>query len=219
MQITSTNAYFSLPANGQRAARAGEQSSASPSTASNSVDDSSASAAKYDQRRLSASDAEQRIVQAEQEEIRHLSRRDQEVRAHEQAHAAVGANHAGAPSYSYTYGPDGKRYATEGEVSISTAKVAGDPAATLRKMAKVLAAALAPAEPSAQDRQVAAQAQLLMSQAQLEVLQLQREQRPNGAAEQTAKAPERGAARAAPLETYQSLSRLAPPEQTINLQV
>ena len=53
-------------------------------------------------------------------------------------------------------GPDGNRYAIGGEVSIDVAPVDGDPEATIAKMEIVKAAALAPAEPSAQDRKVAA---------------------------------------------------------------
>ena len=94
--------------------------------------------------------------------------------AHEQAHAAVGGRYAGAPSYTYERGPDGKRYAVGGEVGIDTSPVPNDPEATLRKMEVVIRAALAPAEPSAQDRQVAAQAQLQMAEARVELAQQQR---------------------------------------------
>lgn len=110
----------------------------------------------------------------EQLEIAQLVSRDQEVRTHEQAHAAVGGRYAGAPSYTYERGPDGKRYAVGGEVGIDTSPVPNDPEATLRKMEVVIRAALAPAEPSAQDRQVAAQAQLQMAEARVELAQQQR---------------------------------------------
>lgn len=94
----------------------------------------------------------------EQAEVDRLRDRDVEVRAHEQAHAARGGHHAGAPQYEYEMGPDGQRYAVGGKVSIDTAAVQGDPEATLRKMETVRAAANAPAEPSSQDRAVAAEA-------------------------------------------------------------
>ncbi|WP_282874192.1 putative metalloprotease CJM1_0395 family protein [Pseudomonas peli] len=110
----------------------------------------------------------------EQLEIAKLVSRDQEVRTHEQAHAAVGGRYAGAPSYTYERGPDGKRYAVGGEVGIDTSPIPNDPEATLRKMEVVIRAALAPAEPSAQDRQVAAQAQLQMAEARVELAQQQR---------------------------------------------
>ncbi len=110
----------------------------------------------------------------EQLEIAQLVSRDQAVRTHEQAHAAVGGRYAGAPSYTYERGPDGKRYAVGGEVGIDTSPIPNDPEATLRKMEVVIRAALAPAEPSAQDRQVAAQAQLQMAEARVELAQQQR---------------------------------------------
>lgn len=126
--------------------------------------------------------AQQRV---EQLEIAALARTDQEVRTHEQAHAAVGGAYAGSPSYTYTRGPDGKRYAVAGEVSIDTGSVPGDPEATLRKMQVVIRAALAPAEPSGQDRQVASQAQIKLAEARVELAAQQREA---GRAERDSKA-------------------------------
>lgn len=101
--------------------------------------------------------------------ISELKARDQEVRAHEAAHAAVGGSIAGSPSYSYEQGPDGKKYAVSGEVSVDVAPVSGDPRATITKMQKVYSAALAPASPSAQDRSVASAAtqQILTAQSEL----------------------------------------------------
>lgn len=123
----------------------------------------------------------------EQLEIAELVSRDAEVRTHEQAHAAVGGVYAGAPTYTFTRGPDGKRYAVGGEVSIDVSAVPNDPEATLRKMEIVLRAALAPAEPSAQDLRVAAQAQAQMTQARVELAEQQRgeaaENRPQRAEE------------------------------------
>lgn len=111
----------------------------------------------------------QQLDSAELELLRELKARDREVRAHEQAHQAVGGPYAGAVSYTYQRGPDGAQYAVGGEVSIDVAPVAGDPQATIDKMRTVRAAALAPAEPSGQDRAVAAQAMQLMLQAQIEL--------------------------------------------------
>ncbi|MGE8362227.1 putative metalloprotease CJM1_0395 family protein [Pseudomonas sp.] len=117
---------------------------------------------------------ERRLEQLEQLEVAKLVSRDQEVRSHEQAHAAVGGAYAGSPTYTFTRGPDGKRYAVGGEVSIDVSPVPNDPQATLRKMEVVLRAALAPAEPSAQDRRVAAEAQAQMAQARAELMAAQR---------------------------------------------
>lgn len=113
--------------------------------------------------------------QAHQEQINanitsELKLRDKEVRTHELAHATTGGALTGAPSYSFEIGPDGKKYAVEGEVSIDLSTVPGDPRATIAKMKKVHAAALAPASPSAQDIRVAANASQKILQAQSELL-------------------------------------------------
>lgn len=105
--------------------------------------------------------------QVEFQQIQELEQRDIEVKAHEQAHAAVGGTHAGAPSYEYETGPNGKKYAVGGEVSIDVSKET-TPEATIRKMQIVQAAALAPAEPSSQDRKVAAQAASNIAEAKVE---------------------------------------------------
>jgi hypothetical protein len=103
------------------------------------------------------SEQEKRQQQSEDKKIEELKDRDTEVRLHEQAHAATGGQYAGAPTYEYETGPDGKRYAVGGEVSIDIAE-AKTPEETVRKMQQVKAAALAPAEPSPQDYKVAAEA-------------------------------------------------------------
>ncbi|MCP4925829.1 MAG: hypothetical protein GY916_07785, partial [Gammaproteobacteria bacterium] len=105
--------------------------------------------------------------QAEQREIESLKQRDQEVRAHEQAHASTGGQYAGSPQYEFQRGPDGQRYAVEGQVSIDIS-AESTPEATIRKMQQVRAAALAPAEPSPQDLQVAAEASRLAFEARAE---------------------------------------------------
>ena len=109
-------------------------------------------------------------TQAVEQEIANLKRRDQEVKTHEAAHAAVGGSVTSAPSFSYKRGPDGKNYAVDGEVSVDVSPIAGDPQATIAKMQKVHAAALAPLNPSAQDKRVAAQAAKNIAEAQSEIL-------------------------------------------------
>ena len=98
--------------------------------------------------------------------------RDREVRAHEAAHASVGGIYAGAPSYSFARGPDGKNYAVSGEVSIDVSPVAGNPQATIDKAQIVRRAALAPAQPSSQDRAVASAA-IALEQSARQELQMQ----------------------------------------------
>jgi hypothetical protein len=117
------------------------------------------------------------LSEGEIQQIEQLKDRDLEVRAHELAHlAAAGSLANGGPKYDYQTGPDGKRYAVGGSVSIDNAPVSGDPQATIQKMTRVKAAALAPAEPSNQDRKVAADADRKKATAQQELTQQQLEE-------------------------------------------
>ena len=99
------------------------------------------------------------LTEAERREVQELQQRELEVRQHEQAHATAGGQYAGQPTYTYRLGPDGHLYATGGEVKIDTAAVPNNASATIRKMEQVKRAALAPSQPSAADRQIAAEAQ------------------------------------------------------------
>jgi hypothetical protein len=58
-----------------------------------------------------------------------------------------------------------------GEVQIDTSKISGDSAATVRKMRTVQRAALAPADPSPQDRRMAAEASRRAAEAEGELRQ------------------------------------------------
>lgn len=107
--------------------------------------------------------------------VAELKARDREVRAHEQAHATVGGQYAGAPSYEYQVGPDGVRYAVGGSVPIDVSPVPNDPQATVLKMEIVKAAALAPAEPSSADRRIAALADRQRMSAQAELIAMRGE--------------------------------------------
>jgi len=111
---------------------------------------------------------EQEIV--DEKIINQLQHRDKEVRTHELAHARVGGAATGSPTYTFEQGPDGKKYAINGEVSVDLTTVAGDPQATIIKMQKVHAAALAPANPSVQDTRVAANAAQRILEAQSALL-------------------------------------------------
>ncbi|NMR27179.1 catalase [Pseudoalteromonas sp. NEC-BIFX-2020_015] len=114
----------------------------------------------------------EQVTQQEQQDaaqIKELKARDTEVRIHEQAHASVGGQYAGSPSYDYQRGPDGTNYAVGGEVQIDVAEIEGDPKATIEKMQTVRAAALAPAEPSGADRSIAADATQKLAAAQAEL--------------------------------------------------
>ena len=105
----------------------------------------------------------------EQAQLEELKHRDQEVRQHEAAHMAVGGAYVrGGASYTYQPGPDGRRYAVGGEVSVDTSSVSNNPEATIAKMQVVRRAALAPANPSGQDLSVAARAAQAEMQARMQ---------------------------------------------------
>lgn len=115
---------------------------------------------------LTASSSSTELTEAEEKQVQELKQRDQEVRAHEQAHKTVGGPYAGAIQFETQTGPDGREYAIGGEVPIDASPVPNNPEATIRKMDVVIRAALAPAEPSPQDRAVASQAQAQRAEAQ-----------------------------------------------------
>ena len=100
--------------------------------------------------------------------ITKLRSRDEEVRAHETAHVAAGAGLTSMPTYAYQVGPDGKRYAVGGSVNIDTTPE-DSPEATIAKAEKIQRAALAPANPSSQDRVVAAKAKQMLTKARMEL--------------------------------------------------
>jgi hypothetical protein len=83
--------------------------------------------------------------------------RDTEVRAHEAAHQAAGGELAGAASFTFERGPDGRAYAVGGEVPIRL-REGRTPEETVQIARRVRRAALAPANPSAQDLAVAGEA-------------------------------------------------------------
>lgn len=114
--------------------------------------------------------------QAERARIQELAARDREVRAHEQAHAAAAGQYGGNPTYEFVRGPDGVSYAVGGSVNVDTSPIPGDPEATLRKAEQLQRAASAPADPSGQDRQVAASAARMAERAREELRQQRAQQ-------------------------------------------
>lgn len=120
--------------------------------------------------------ATKQLTEQEQQQVTELKARDRAVRTHEQAHVAAGGNLViSGPSYTYQKGPDGINYAVGGEVNIDTSKEA-NPEATLQKAQQIRRAALAPSDPSAQDRAVAAKATQLATEARVELQQEKAEQ-------------------------------------------
>lgn len=112
-------------------------------------------------------------------ELRELQFRDREVRTHEQAHlAAAGSMAKSGAKFTFKTGPDGKQYAVEGEVAISLSE-GQTPQETMARARTIRAAAMAPANPSSQDRSVAAQAVVMESKAQAELLKMSQEVKNN----------------------------------------
>jgi hypothetical protein len=129
----------------------GQQSEGQNPLAQDNADDPSAGKENAESRQ------QEQQEQAEQKKLAELKLRDLEVRSHEKAHASAGGKYSDAPQYEYETGPDGRRYAVGGEVSIDIS-TEGTPEETIRKMQQVKAAALSPAEPSPQDLRVASEA-------------------------------------------------------------
>lgn len=124
------------------------------------------------QQALSQNGQARSLSDDEKNQVREMQRRDREVKAHEVAHkASAGGNAKGAAGYEFQLGPDGKRYAVGGHVDIDMSPVRGNPESTLQKARSVQRAATAPADPSGQDRAVAAAAAQMAAQAQKQIAQ------------------------------------------------
>ncbi|MCL1956430.1 MAG: hypothetical protein FWF63_03825 [Fibromonadales bacterium] len=101
--------------------------------------------------------------------VEELKKIDKRVHTHEQAHlSAAGSYASGGASYDYVTGPDGNRYANSGHVNIDTSREK-TPEATIIKANIIQKAALAPADPSPADRQIAANAVKMAMDAQKEI--------------------------------------------------
>lgn len=158
----------------------------------------------------------EKAQQAEQaQEIQRLKARDREVRAHEAAHMAAGGSVVkGGAHFQYKRGPDGVQYAVGGEVSID-ASAESTPEATLLKAERIRRAALAPADPSAQDRSVAASAAQMAAQARMEIgKQRMAANSEGGASPQKANAFDGQQPHSQAIAQYQAVGTLATPPQT-----
>ncbi|WP_461252244.1 putative metalloprotease CJM1_0395 family protein, partial [Treponema sp. R8-4-B8] len=98
-----------------------------------------------------------------------LKKIDKKVHVHEQAHLSAAGGYArGGANYDYVTGPDGNRYANSGHVNLDTGREK-TPEATIIKANIIQKAALAPADPSPSDRQIAANAAKMAADAQKEI--------------------------------------------------
>jgi hypothetical protein len=144
-----------------------------PSTSTNRPTDAPTPGTAIDQDPATVESTEARVQNLKiAAEVRELSKRDQSVRTHERAHASVAGAHGGSPQFQYQRGPDGVLYAVAGSVSVDLSPVADNPQATLAKAQTIRRAALAPADPSAADRAVAAQASAIAADATVAIREL-----------------------------------------------
>lgn len=98
-----------------------------------------------------------------------LKETDAEVKAHEQAHkSATGGLRTSVANYETEKGPDGREYAVAGEVGISFTE-GTDAKKNLENAQTLKRAALAPSEPSAQDRAIAQKADSLIRKYKQEI--------------------------------------------------
>ena len=121
-------------------------------------------------------DSTSEISPEEEELLRKLKQNDLKVRTHERQHmAAAGGYVRSGPVYEYIAGPNGKRYAVGGRVSLDMSPVPNNPEATIRKAQIIKNAALAPADPSGADRAVAASAENMEAKARKDLQEEQEE--------------------------------------------
>lgn len=133
------------------------------------------------------------LSEDEQKVLRELRKRHDEVVAHENAHlAAAGSLAKGGAKYQYQTGPDGRQYAIGGSVQIDTSP-GRTPEETIAKAAQIVRAAMAPAEPSGQDRAVAAAAQQMAVQARAELAAKRNAERPGGGGQSASRSGEQTA--------------------------
>lgn len=171
MQLTAiTQPFSSSPLSSAKTAGAPKNpNDPEPRASSVPEPDGTQSADKFSVPGTSQS-SKQELTDANHRAIAELRKIDREVRAHEQAHlAAAGGLARGGASFGYTQGPDGRRYAVSGEVSIDTSP-GSNPEATLLKAQRIQAAALAPAQPSGADRAIASAASQMAAKARAELL-------------------------------------------------
>ncbi len=111
------------------------------------------------------SDSDKKIVDK-------LKQIEREVRAHEQAHITSGGGLVrGGATYTYQSGPDGKKYVVGGEVQIDTSVNTDDLQGAISTMRQVRQAALAPVDPSDQDKAVANEASKKEAEARSQLTQ------------------------------------------------
>ncbi|MDR2595094.1 MAG: hypothetical protein LBC87_10035 [Fibromonadaceae bacterium] len=117
---------------------------------------------------------EQELSEEDLRMVEELKKIDKKVHIHEQAHLSAAGGYArGGAHYDYVRGPDGNKYANSGHVNLDTSREK-TPEATIRKANIIQKAALAPADPSPADKQIAANAAKMAVDAQQELAEEQK---------------------------------------------
>jgi hypothetical protein len=110
-----------------------------------------------------------RVPEPDSSQVQKAKETDRKVRSHEAAHQASAGNLAtGGAQFQTEQGPDGKSYAVSGEVNIRLS-AGKTPQVTIQRAQQAQRAALAPADPSPQDLQVAQEARAMEAQARTEL--------------------------------------------------
>src|SRR5574344_3094 len=111
------------------------------------------------------------LTDSEKQQSTQLKITDAKVKAHENAHKAAAAGlSTDGPNYEYETGTKEKKYAVGGDVNVSY-QHSSDPQQNLQNAQTLKAAALAPADPSSQDKRVASNADREIAKARQEILE------------------------------------------------
>jgi len=117
---------------------------------------------------------DQELSEDDLRKVEELKKIDKNVHVHEQAHLSAAGGYArGGAHYDYVRGPDGNKYANSGHVSLDTSREK-TPEATIKKANIIQKAALAPADPSPADKQIAANAAKMAMDAAQELAENQK---------------------------------------------
>jgi len=102
------------------------------------------------------------LADCEQGIRQRLESRDRDVRTHELAHFHAGQPYSRAPEYFFVTGPGGRQFAVGGVTPMDSALDPGNPNAALAKLRILRRAALAPADLSPRDRELAERLQRMI---------------------------------------------------------
>ncbi len=117
-----------------------------------------------------------KLTREEQKEVEKIERIDREVKRREIAHRAVAGNYArGSISFEYVTGPDGKKYAVEGHITIDARPILNNPEASIRKAQSIKNAKLESSDASL-DRSLYAEVAKMEREARMKLKTDQKEE-------------------------------------------